>query len=111
MYSENHLEAESQVLGLGPGFPFGNFYIWELVKQKKLTTILARTFLLRSPLCANRSPVILVIWFALPVSEWCLHYSRHHVLGVVKWSDFTPRAKKLYVKTGVLMWVKRKSGN
>ena len=60
-YSAAHLEAESQVSGLGPGFPFGNFYIWELVKQKKLTTILARTFLLRSPLCVNRILVISVI--------------------------------------------------
>ena len=34
-YSAAHLEAESQVSGLGPGFPFGNFYIWQLVKQKK----------------------------------------------------------------------------
>lgn len=59
-YSAAHLEAESQVLGLGPGFPYGNFYIWELVKQKKLTTILARTFLLRSPLCVNRILVISV---------------------------------------------------
>ena len=60
-YSAAHLEAESQVSGLGPGFPFGNFYIWELVKQKKLTTILARTFLLRRPLCVNRIPVISVL--------------------------------------------------